>query len=61
MGLIIDQSHQTYRYIFVMSAFLAVIALIVAWIVYTRFKRFGGPANYVAPEFDANAKPTHGA
>lgn len=50
MGTIIDQSNKTYRYTFAASCFLAIVALLAAWPLYIKFKKLGGPANYIAPE-----------
>ncbi|HUG11706.1 MAG TPA: MFS transporter [Opitutaceae bacterium] len=54
MGSLIDATGGNYRYTFVISAFLAALALASAAYVYVRFKRLGGQANYVAPEYDVS-------
>lgn len=50
MGIIIDQTGRTYRYIFVAGGLLSLIALISACRVYSKFQKFGGVKNYIAPE-----------
>jgi hypothetical protein len=50
MGAVIDSTHNTYRYTFVLGAVLAASALALAWFVYRKFKRLGGPINYEAPQ-----------
>ncbi len=49
VGLIIDRTGDVYRHAFTAGGVLAFISLLAAWSVYGRFKKFGGPKNYVAP------------
>ncbi|PAW77850.1 MAG: MFS transporter [Verrucomicrobia bacterium Tous-C9LFEB] len=51
MGSIIDLSGNTYRYTFAGSCLLAIIALVAACLVYGRFRKLGGPAHYIAPDY----------
>ena len=50
MGYALDLSGSQYRYTFLMSSGLAVVAVILMLSVHTRFMRLGGPKGYVAPE-----------
>lgn len=50
MGGIIDATGKNYRAIFVMGFVLTIAALGMAFLVLARFKKLGGPGNYVAPE-----------
>jgi MFS family permease len=50
VGLLIDATGKDYRLTFFAGAALSCGALGCAAYVHTRFKRLGGPANYVAPE-----------
>ncbi len=50
IGFIIDSTGHIYRYAYLGSFVLATIALFFSWLVYGRFKQYGGPKNYVAPE-----------
>ncbi|MGO8705972.1 MAG: MFS transporter [Candidatus Brocadiia bacterium] len=50
IGGILDWSGHQYRYTFLMGSGIAVFAAILLLIVHTRFMRYGGPKNYVAPE-----------
>jgi MFS family permease len=49
-GYALDLSGSQYRYTFLMSSSLAVVAAILMLTVHTRFMRLGGPQAYVAPE-----------
>jgi MFS family permease len=49
IGMLIDQTGNTYRYTFVVACLLAVAALVAASQVHRRFMRLGGPKGYVAP------------
>jgi MFS family permease len=50
LGLLIDGTGNMFRLTFVLGAVLAAIALALAWFVYGKFKKLGGPKNYQAPE-----------
>jgi MFS family permease len=50
VGPILDYSHHTYRYTFLMSAGLAALGLAGMFIVHAKFMALGGPKNYVAPD-----------
>jgi MFS family permease len=50
VGFILDRSGHTYRYTFIASGILAVIAMTALQRLYRRFLALGGPAHYVAPE-----------
>jgi MFS family permease len=49
-GYALDLSGSQYRYTFLMSAGVSVVAIILMLIVHTRFMRLGGPEHYVAPD-----------
>jgi MFS family permease len=50
VGTLIDVSGKNYRFSFFAGGFLALGALSCAFYVYARFKKLGGPSNYIAPE-----------
>jgi MFS family permease len=50
VGTLIDASGQNYRLTFFAGGLLALGALSCAFYVHARFKKLGGPANYIAPE-----------
>jgi len=50
LGVTIDVFGKNYRLTFFLGAALAALALGLAWYVYGKFRRLGGPGNYVAPE-----------
>lgn len=50
IGTMIDSTGQNYRLTFFAGGLLALSALACAVYVYTRFKKLGGPSNYIAPE-----------
>jgi MFS family permease len=49
MGLCLDSVHHNYRYTFLISAILSVVALIGLTIVHREFMKLGGPDHYKAP------------
>lgn len=50
LGLFLDFTGKVYRYTFGFAAMFAFGGLACALFVYSRFKKLGGPKNYVAPE-----------
>lgn len=50
VGYFLDHTHHNYRYTYLISAGLAIAALIGLAIVHKKFVEFGGPDNYRAPE-----------
>lgn len=50
IGTLIDVSGKNYRLTFFAGGLLALGALCLAFYVYARFKKLGGPSNYAAPE-----------
>lgn len=50
VGLFLDHAHHNYRYTFLISAFLSLVALIGLVIVHRKFMEHGGPDHYQAPE-----------
>jgi MFS family permease len=49
-GAILDWTGSQYRYTFLMSSVLAMVAAVLMLIVHARFMRLGGPKGYLAPE-----------
>ncbi|QYY37274.1 MFS transporter [Ruficoccus sp. ZRK36] len=56
VGMVIDATGHNYRYAFIVGFSLTLVALVNAIIVYAAFKRYGGPNNYAAPDFEASKK-----
>jgi MFS family permease len=52
MGQVLDRSHHVYRYTYLASCGLTVLALISGAVVYAKFVALGGPDAYVAPDCD---------
>jgi MFS family permease len=50
VGTLIDTTEKNYRLTFFAGCGLALLSLGVAFYVHWRFRKLGGPANYVAPE-----------
>jgi MFS family permease len=50
LGWYLDRTGQDYRHVYLASAMLAGLAFLTGWVVHRKFMRYGGPANYVAPE-----------
>ena len=50
VGQLLDATGNVYRYTFLTSGIIGVLALVTLIIVYIRFMRMGGPKGYVAPE-----------
>jgi MFS family permease len=50
VGMMIDAADRDYRLTFFAGALLSLGALGCAFYVHARFKKLGGPANYIAPE-----------
>jgi MFS family permease len=50
VGMFLDHVHHAYRYTFLMSCILSLVALVGLIIVYRKFLELGGPDSYKAPE-----------
>jgi MFS family permease len=50
VGMLIDTTGKNYRLTFFAGGLLALGALACAFYVHARFKKLGGPKNYIAPE-----------
>ena len=57
VGLCLDLVHHNYRYTFLISTVLSVVALIGLMIVHWEFMKLGGPGNYKAPEPSGKRSP----
>lgn len=49
VGLLIDHTGNIYRHAFTVGGTLVALAILSFWSVYTRFRKLGGPARYIAP------------
>lgn len=49
VGAALDALHHEYRYIYLWASVFAGLSFIALWVVYQKFKGFGGVKNYVAP------------
>lgn len=49
LGIFLDRSGNSYRYIFMIGGVIAMLAVAVNLVLFAKFKRLGGPKNYVAP------------
>ena len=49
-GVALDLTGHQYRYTFLMSSGLAMVATVLMLVVHAKFMRLGGPEHYVAPE-----------
>ena len=50
MGYFLDLSGHDYRYAYMASGIMAVLALLTGLVVHAKFMKLGGPKAYVAPE-----------
>lgn len=50
VGWMLDLSHNSYRYTYLLAGVMDVAALLVLVALYVRFRALGGPKGYVAPE-----------
>jgi hypothetical protein len=50
MGYFLDLSGHDYRYAYMASGIMAVLALLTGLVVHAKFMKLGGPKGYVAPE-----------
>jgi MFS family permease len=49
-GWMLDLRHHDYRYTFLWAGLVGLAAFAVTLVVYWKFRRYGGPDNYMAPE-----------
>lgn len=50
LGRFLDYTGSTYRYTFTAGAILSVVSIVLLYVVYRRFKEYGGPRHYLPPE-----------
>ena len=50
VGKFLDHVHHVYRYTYLASSGLAILALLTSVLLYSKFKKLGGPRFYIAPE-----------
>jgi len=50
VGIFLDYTHHVYRYTFLISSGLAMLALLTSLVLHRKFMALGGPKNYVAPD-----------